>query len=145
MKIVFVCTGNTCRSPLAEAILYKYARDNKLDIKAESCGLNCEYGEEMSKNTAKLIDDMEIFFTHSSRPLTQKIINDADYIITMQNWQKDAILKAVQSDKVFSMGDFSHGEDIQDPFGGDVEVYRQVEKQIADIIPNIVKRLYIKE
>ena len=142
MKIVFVCTGNTCRSPLAEALLTKYAKDNQLNIEAQSCGLNCPHGEEMSKNTAALIAKMDIPFEHVSIPLTPDILNSADYIITMQKWQKDAILKAVKTEKVYSMGDFSYGEDIADPFGGDINVYKEVEEQIEKIIPNIVDKLY---
>lgn len=138
MKITFVCTGNTCRSPLAQAIAQKYIEDNNLDIDVDSAGLNCMYGAPMAVHTARLIEEMGIFFTHSSQPLTQKLVDESDVIITMEKWQKDA-LKQGLGDKVVCMNDITYRGDIADPYGGSYETYQQVAKTLEESMPLVIK------
>ncbi len=138
MKITFVCTGNTCRSPMAQAIAQKYVEDNNLDIEVDSAGLGCAYGVPMAEHTAKIIEELGIFFTHTSQPLTQKLADESNLIVTMEKWQKDA-LQQVLGDKVVCMNDITLRGDIADPYGGTMETYREVEKSLEESIPLVVK------
>lgn len=140
MKIVFVCSGNTCRSPLAQAIAQKYVEDNGLDIDVDSAGLGCPYGEEMADNTKAIIEEMGIFFTHTSQPVTDKMIGQTDYFVTMERWQKHALMQ-VCKDKVFCVADFGTDGDVADPYGRSLEVYKMTADKIAGAMPSIIEGL----
>ncbi len=137
MKITFVCTGNTCRSPLAQAIAQKYVEDNNIDIEVDSAGLSCNYGAPMAEHTARIIEDLGIFFTHTSQPLTQKLADESDLIVTMEKWQKDA-LQPVLGDKVVCMNDITFRGDVPDPYGGSYETYLSVAKSLEESIPLVI-------
>ena len=141
MNILFVCTGNTCRSPLAQAILQEKIDREDLDISVDSAGVCCGYGEPMSAHTTALIDAMGIFFTHTSQPVTQKLIDDADMVVTMTNSHKQLLVGAVGPDKLFCIDDVTHKGDIADPYGRDLSAYKKVEKQLRDAMDAIVAKL----
>ncbi|MGN0771916.1 MAG: hypothetical protein ACI4MI_04975 [Christensenellales bacterium] len=139
MKIVFVCSGNTCRSPLAQAIAQKYIEDNDIDVQVDSAGLACPYGQQMAEHSKKIIEELGIFFTHTSQPITTKMVEQTDYFVTMERWQKNA-LTPVCKDKVFCFADFC-GDDVDDPYGGSLQVYRMTADKISKAIPVIVDTL----
>lgn len=140
MKIVFVCTGNTCRSPLAQAIAQKYVEDKGLDIDVDSAGLSCSYGHEMAEHSKKIIESMGIFFTHTSQPVTQKMVELTDYFVTMERWQKDALIQ-VAPNKTYCVADFSTEGDVDDPYGQSYQVYEATADKIARVMPTIIEGL----
>ena len=140
MKIVFVCTGNTCRSPLAQAIAQKYVEDNGLDIDLDSAGLSCSYGHEMAEHSKKIIESMGIFFTHTSQPITQKMIDQTDYFVTMERWQKDALMQ-VAPGKTYCVADFSAEGDVDDPYGQSYQVYLETADKIGRVMPTIIEEV----
>ena len=92
MKILFVCTGNTCRSPMAQAVIQKRLDDiGEKDITVDSAGIFCGYGAPMSANTSQIVESMGIFFTHSSQPVTSKLIEESDMIVTMTREHKNIL------------------------------------------------------
>lgn len=140
MKIVFVCTGNTCRSPLAQAIAQKYAEEKGLDIDFDSAGLSCSYGHEMAEHSKKIIEEMGIFFTHTSQPITQKLIERTDYFVTMERWQKEALMQ-VAPGKTFCFADFGNEGDVDDPYGQSYQVYLETAEKIGRVIPTIIEEI----
>ncbi len=136
-KVMFVCTGNTCRSPMAEVIAKKLWQD-----KAEVISRGfCKGGEPMSENSAMALKDSGFEVTgHFSAPVTMEELLKCDLVLTMSNSHKEAILNACPEigNKVFTLGEYSGEEgDIPDPFMQDIQVYKACCNKIYNCIKNI--------
>ncbi|MGM9552096.1 MAG: low molecular weight protein arginine phosphatase [Clostridia bacterium] len=135
-RVLFVCTGNTCRSPMAEGIFNFFSQG------AASRGLMAEEGNPASEKAVKAMEKMGIDITgHVSRQLTKEDVESADLILTMTKSHKDAILSAVADANVFTIGEYADGEDISDPYGKSQEVYDKCAKELYGYIEKIVEKL----
>ncbi len=144
MKIIFVCTGNTCRSPMAEGFFNELCKKNGKNDIAISRGTFAQNGAPASENS--IISASELgadISSHSSSVLTFEDASSADYIFTMTKAHKDLIVGAFPelSHKVFSISAFTFGPDISDPYGGDISVYRKCAKEIFDAVGQIYQKL----
>ena len=143
MNILFICTGNTCRSPLAAEIGRVMAEDRGLDYTFSSAGIYADIGCFASMGS---IDAAQAFggdlSYHQATSLTEDMIEDADLVLTMTQGHKNTlVLKHPQyKDKIFTIKEYA-GEsgDIDDPFGQGVEVYNQVAEEIAGLLNKILK------
>ena len=137
MRVLFVCTGNTCRSPMAEGIF------NRLSEGAFSRGL-CVGGERVSENAVKAMQKLGIDISaHVSRQLCGEDIAESGLVLTMTHAHKAAILFAYPeaSDKVFSLGEYAGGKDVCDPYGGDEAVYEECARELYVYIERIIGKL----
>ena len=117
MKILFVCTGNTCRSPMAEAYL------KQKGIYAESRGLAAN-GMPASQNAIAVMKEIGIDISgHISRQLTQNDIKDFDRIICLAKSHYDYLSSIGIKCEIL-------GDGISDPYGGDITVYRLCRDEI---------------
>jgi ribosomal-protein-alanine N-acetyltransferase len=131
MKVIFVCTGNTCRSPLAEG----YLKSKNIEgLTVLSRGLFAD-GSPISENSLLVAREYGIDLSnHISTPFSSSDL-DADRIICMSNGHRNTLISAgVDPDKISVL---SNG--ISDPFGGDIFTYRICAKEIFSAIDNLVK------
>lgn len=147
MNILFVCTGNTCRSPMAAAIMDKLATENGLDVRIESAGLFAADNEKATPEAIEALKKYDIDLSgHRSQQITPELIEKSDLIITMTDAHK-LILQDMAKEKTVTVCELAEIDDeIEDPFGGDLEEYTETADklyialtQIADKIEQIQK------
>ena len=142
-KILFVCTGNTCRSPMAETILRSCIKKRKIkwwDV--ASCGLFAEVGGDMSENSRNALDEIGLKNEKfAPRQLTQAMIDKSYAVICMTDKQKQIIEGC---GNVYSMRELC-GADIPDPYGCDMEVYRRTRDALCRACDIIIEKIILAE
>lgn len=143
MKILFVCTGNTCRSPMAAALMNKIAEDNDMDVKCTSAGIFVRPKDKISKNAVLAMKDYGIdISSHTARQLSEEMINETDLLLTMTDGHK-AMISSIAPDKIYTICEYAGYEgEIHDPFGGDKNLYKQVADDIYDCLTDIAEKIY---
>ncbi len=145
-NIIFVCTGNTCRSPMAEGLMKKFLSEKNIgDVDIFSRGISVFDGSHASENSVLAIKKYGVdLSSHRAKLLTFEEINSADLILTMSEGHKNAILSSFPEykEKIFTIYKFAFNEDrdISDPFGGSIEVYEKCLDEIYKCLKEIVDR-----
>ncbi|MFC0216410.1 low molecular weight protein arginine phosphatase [Paenibacillus chartarius] len=93
MRILFVCTGNTCRSPMAEGLFRDLARKEGLEAEVRSAGVAAFDGDRISRHSATILEQRGIPADMSSSALTKEHIAWADLILTMTLSHKRAVVQ----------------------------------------------------
>lgn len=140
MNIYFICTGNTCRSPMAEAILTSMKLEN---VEVRSAGIYALEGGEMSENAKSVLEAEQISVNHRSSMVSKDDLQWADLILTMTSAHKELVLQAYPEvqEKIFTLKEYTApytSKDISDPFGGDYHQYKQTFQELKQYI-NILK------
>ncbi len=134
--MLFVCTGNTCRSPMAEMLLRSKLKKRKIkwwDV--SSCGIHAEVGGTISANSKTALEEVGIKADNfSPRQLTQKIINASTIVICMTQSQKQLL---EDCGNVFCIRDVC-GYDVPDPYGRDLEAYRVTRDALSKACDNLI-------
>ena len=147
MIILFVCTGNTCRSPIAEAV-YNHFSDNPEENYAFSKGINVFMPQPINPKSAYALTNSGITFNHDfySSQLSVKDIEKADIVLTMTSQQKLLLKNAFPKfkSKIYSLCEKAYGKDgdIEDPFGGSLENYMNTYDEILKAVKNIYEQDY---
>lgn len=147
MKIIFVCTGNTCRSPMAEYLMREYCKKYNLEIEVESRGLACSNGRPISDNSLAALKEIGIDAReHKSKSFIIRDLFDADLIITMTQRHKNALIEYFNAgENVKTFAEATGVGDINDPYGCDLNCYRNcrdmIEKGIKILVNELLKRI----
>ncbi len=137
MNILFVCTGNTCRSPMAEGYLESLHLEN---VSVKSRGI-CSGGDSVSENSALAMKQIGIDISeHISIQLELYDTAWADKIICMSESHKTALSLYTSPDKLFVLGG-----GIPDPFGNDLEAYKKCRDLIVSAINALCEQDFFSE
>ena len=147
--ILFVCTGNVCRSPMAEELL-RAALKGDPKYRVLSAGIGALDGQPVTEESVVAMAELgHDIAAHASQSLRVPLIESADFIFTMTRQQQDAIqtLFPMAAEKTFLLREFEDaeivGKDVADPIGQSLEVYRRTRDQISRALPSIIE--FIKQ
>ena len=152
MKIMFICTGNICRSAMAEGLLKKQSKEAGLNIEVCSCGIYAEEGSLATYSAIEAAKEYSVDITyHKATHIRNSNITQMDVILCATNGHKQMVIQMYPNlkDKIYTMKEYAYGEklqnlDISDPWGYDMETYRRCASQINDITEKIVQKLLTK-
>ncbi|WP_369830646.1 low molecular weight phosphatase family protein [Mycobacterium sp. ACS1612] len=164
---MFVCTGNICRSPMAERLALAYvARYGIQNLKGSSAGTHALSGHPIERNAALVLEELGGEASNfAARRLTPRIAEEADLVLTMTRAHRDTVLELAphQLRRTFTLSEAArlatefrarsvadlaalrpqmaaHGvTDIPDPIGKNAAVFAAVGSQIADLLPPILR------
>ena len=135
LKLLFICTGNTCRSPMAEGLARKILGDL---VQVGSAGMEASNGEPANTTALKVLDEQKVDISgHLSRRIKPELMADADWIIPMTQAQEEALRRLFPDylNKIRCLGNWGAvRKDVLDPWGGSLEVYRQTAHEIEDLL-----------
>ena len=144
-KIMFVCTGNTCRSAMAEGFLKDIITKNNLDIQSYSCGIYAQDGEEATNNTIQVMKEYNIDMTnHRATNIRNSNINEMDLILCATKGHKDILMQIYPSlkEKIYTLkeyvGNNKENIDISDPWGNNLETYKKCAQEIKECIEKLI-------
>lgn len=158
MRILFVCTGNTCRSPMAAILARRKIKERGLDWQADSAGLYAMEGEPMTlaaisavSNPAKESDKDEEAVSHLAQSVTGEHVEQSNLILTMTAHHAWELRRRYPqfAGKIQALGAFVQQipsepdpqYDIVDPYGGSDEQYRETAQQLNALLDLLLDRL----
>lgn len=151
MKIMFICTGNICRSAMAHGLLEKRLEENKIEnVKVYSCGIYAEDGDGASYNAIEAMKDYDVDLrSHRATSIRNSAIQDMDLILCMTRSHKHSVLALYPElqGKVFTLKEYvkyqdsSQNIDISDPWGYDLETYRRCAEELDICISLLIEKI----
>lgn len=147
IEILFLCTGNTCRSPIAKVLFEDMLSRSELRhrVRVESAGTMAAEGSPASHFAVEVCRENGLeLSSHNSKTITDQLISDADLILVMQTSHKAYLgqSKSANLTKIRLLSEFASGpekgKDIEDPFGGTREQYELTFMQIKNSLEGLL-------
>ena len=146
-KVLFVCTANVCRSPMAREIFDAVAADRGIEVRSESAGVAALSGEPMAPNAVAVLEESGIRVReHRARQVERATVREADLVLTMGPRQVDRLQKLFGElpENVYPLAEYSTGLStagaIPDPYGQPINAYRICLRQLLGYIEPILDR-----
>lgn len=135
-KIMFICSGNTCRSPLAEGLFKKYLNEKNVDdIEVGSAGVGAFPGDEVSINSILVAGNRGVdISSHRARNINPEHLLTTDLFCCMSDSHKQALSKYCDENKIMVLN-------VADPYGRPLETYEECAKQIESQFSEIIERI----
>jgi len=147
-RILFVCTANVCRSPMAEAIFNALAEERGLLWRAESAGVAALVDEDITPNARAALDEVGIYTgEHRARQVSEEMMGEADLVLGMGPRHVATLRRRFGdlSERVYALPQFALGappeEGIPDPYGQTMTAFRASVRQLLEYTEALVGRL----
>lgn len=148
-RLLFVCTGNTCRSPLAEAVAREAAAERGLDrLECRSAGVMAAVGEGASRGAVLAAREVGLgLYDHSATELSPELVRWADRILCMTESHRRAVSGRGGEDRAVLLTEYlpadhpAHGRSVPDPAGGELDTYRQTLSLLREAVGGLLDEL----
>ena len=133
---MFICSGNTCRSPLAEGLFKKYLQENNItDVEVASAGVGAFPGDAVSINSILVAGNRGVDISdHRARNVNPEHLVTTDLFFCMGDSHKQVLSRHCDETKIIVL-------DVPDPFGSPIEIYEECAKQLENQFPAILERV----
>ncbi|MGL5478746.1 MAG: low molecular weight protein arginine phosphatase [Clostridium sp.] len=144
MNVLFVCTANVCRSPIAAEILNKLSK--KIDIIADSAGITIIPGSLPTEKSINLVKDkLNIDINdREAKQVSIKKLEKADIVLTMSSYSRDFIKEKFPKfkNKVYTITEYAGVKGgVTDPYGSSVVVYQKTYEELEELVSRVLDRI----
>lgn len=142
MRIIMICTGNICRSPMAEAFMHEELKKRGVEAEVSSAGIYAGDGSAASYEAVEVMREYGIDLAgHRSRALRPEHLQDA-LVLCMTGGHLRSVMQLAPDASAWTIGEYAGtGEDIADPYGCGIAIYRRCAAQIEKAVQAAADRI----